>query len=621
MQAFAMFAMGQTMPAGPTTTVTQPEAVETPPTAVPELVPEAATIIPEETTSAQDTVPVITTKPEDDAVPAVPVPTLAEIREVETDLAAGLNLLAVSEPRLDSDSTRETPVLKDGEEGGALDSEDAQETVDAGLNMIVDLTEDKETLDLATAVSEQGDSPRPSGRESEEEGRRAMAKKRKGKQIASSSTEKARGISTDSPLPPPAKVPYAAEPESPARSSDSEEDQEADVLNFEPTEIWITKELLDDMRKFDDPKRAAIYKEKSAEGKGTTTGTVEKNPLPQEKDVPKKELKTLPPGLKYAYLEANETFPVIINSNLIKEQEDGYSGYFQIYVDPEDQEKTTFTCPFGTYAYRRMPFGLCNAPGTFQRCMMSIFSDLLEDCIEIFMDDFTVYGDSFDSCLASLDVVLKRYHAAIKYLLAKKESKPRLIPCGGHFGPRKTARKVLDSGFYWPILHKDAFEFCQNCERCQQTGGISRRDEMPQVPVIVCEIFDVWGMDFMGPFPSSYGNTYILVAVDYVSKWIEAKATTSCEAVEVAKFLRSNIFNRYGIPRAVISDQGTHFKNRTIEALMKKYGVHHRLSTPYHPQSNGQAEISNREIKAILEKTVNPSRKDWSKRLDDNTHG
>ncbi|KAL1559872.1 hypothetical protein AAHA92_10166 [Salvia divinorum] len=87
---------------------------------------------------------------------------------------------------------------------------------------------------------------------------------------------------------------------------------------------------------------------------------------------------------------------------------DGYSGYFQIYVDPEDQEKTTFTCPFGTYAYRRMPFGLCNAPGTFQHCMMSIFSDLLEDCIEIFMDDFTVYGDTFEKCLHNLDLVLER---------------------------------------------------------------------------------------------------------------------------------------------------------------------------------------------------------------------
>ena len=91
------------------------------------------------------------------------------------------------------------------------------------------------------------------------------------------------------------------------------------------------------------------------------------------------------------------------------------------------------------------------------------------------------------------------------------------LACGGHFGARKIARKVLDSGFYWPTLNKDACEFCQNCIRCQQTGGISARDEMPQIPIIVCEIFDVWGIDFMDPFPSSHWNTYILVAVDYVS--------------------------------------------------------------------------------------------------------
>jgi hypothetical protein len=78
---------------------------------------------------------------------------------------------------------------------------------------------------------------------------------------------------------------------------------------------------------------------------------------------------------------------------------DGYSGYYQIVINPEDQEKTTFTCLFGTYAYRRMPFGLCNAPATFQRCLMSIFSNYVERIIEVFMDDFTVYGDSFDKCL------------------------------------------------------------------------------------------------------------------------------------------------------------------------------------------------------------------------------
>ena len=87
---------------------------------------------------------------------------------------------------------------------------------------------------------------------------------------------------------------------------------------------------------------------------------------------------------------------------------DGYSGYNQIAIAPEDQEKTTFTCPFGTYAYRRMPFGLCNAPATFQRCMTSIFSDMVEDIIEIFMDDFSVFGASFNLCLKNLSLILQR---------------------------------------------------------------------------------------------------------------------------------------------------------------------------------------------------------------------
>ncbi|XP_031393924.1 uncharacterized protein LOC116205448 [Punica granatum] len=124
-------------------------------------------------------------------------------------------------------------------------------------------------------------------------------------------------------------------------------------------------------------------------------------------------------------------------------------------------------------------------------------------------------------------------------------------------------------------------------------------------------------MDFMGPFPSSFGFNYILLAVDYVSKWVEAKATRTNDAKVVVGFLKSNIFSRFEIPRAIISDEGTHFCNRSVEALMKKYGVHHRVATTYHPQSNGQAEVSNREVKSILEKTVNPSRKDWSLRLDD----
>ena len=87
---------------------------------------------------------------------------------------------------------------------------------------------------------------------------------------------------------------------------------------------------------------------------------------------------------------------------------DGYSGYNQIAIAPEDQEKTTFTCPYGTFAYRRMSFGLCNAPATFQRCMMAIFSDLVEEIMDVFMDDFSVYGSSFEGCLENLEQVLIR---------------------------------------------------------------------------------------------------------------------------------------------------------------------------------------------------------------------
>ncbi|KAM2585835.1 hypothetical protein TB2_046649 [Malus domestica] len=189
--------------------------------------------------------------------------------------------------------------------------------------------------------------------------------------------------------------------------------------------------------------------------------------------------------------------------------------------------------------------------------------------------------------------------------------------CGGHFGTQRTARKVLECGFYWPTIFKDARTFCIACDRCQRTGNIGPKDQMPQSPIFNVEIFDVWGIDFMGPFPSSHGFVYILLAIDYVSKWVEARATRTNDSKVVADFVKTNIFARFGMPRLLISDGGSHFCNRTIEALLKKYGVMHKVATPYHPQTSGQAEVSNREIKQILEKTVGPNRKDWSLRLND----
>ncbi|XP_062006012.1 uncharacterized protein LOC133723212 [Rosa rugosa] len=433
---------------------------------------------------------------------------------------------------------------------------------------------------------------------------------------------------------------------------------------------------------------------------------------------------------------------------------DGYSGYNQIWIAQEDQEKTTFTCPFGTFAYRRMPFGLCNTPvgavlgqrndkrphAIYYASRTLNDAQLNYSTTEKEFSAVVFALEKFRSYLLGTKVTIFSDHAALKYLLSKKEAKPRLIRwilllqefdveikdkkgsenvvadhlnciihdqdalplvetfpdeqlfgiqvsspwyadivnflvtnkiprhlsshlhaklrktarqyvwddpylwkicndgiirrcvdesefkdilsfchaknCGGHFGSKKTALKVLESGFFWPSLFKDAHAFCMTCDRCQRTGNLGSRNQMPLTNILIVEIFYVWGIDFMGPFPSSYGFLYILLAVDYVSKWVEAKATRTNDSQVVSEFIKTNIFARFGMPRAIISDGGTYFCNKTIATLFKKYNVTHRVSTPYHPQTSGQAEVSNRQIKKILEKTVSTNRKDWSKRLE-----
>nr|GEY57478.1 DNA-directed DNA polymerase [Tanacetum cinerariifolium] len=223
--------------------------------------------------------------------------------------------------------------------------------------------------------------------------------------------------------------------------------------------------------------------------------------------------------------------------------------------------------------------------------------------------------EKFRSYIIMNKSIMYMDHFALKYLFTKKDSKARLLrwvlllqeftfkeaidtlkachygPIGRHHGPKYTAKKVFDYEFYWPTIYRDAQDLVKSCDVCQRQGKISQRDEMPQNSIQVCEIFEVWGIDFMGPFPSSRGNKYILVAVDYLSKWVEAKALPTNDARVVCKFLKS-LFAKFGTLRAMIT-------------------------TAYHPQTSGQVEVSNCGLKRILERTVGENRASWSDKLDD----
>jgi len=189
-------------------------------------------------------------------------------------------------------------------------------------------------------------------------------------------------------------------------------------------------------------------------------------------------------------------------------------------------------------------------------------------------------------------------------------------PCGGHFAAKRTAFKILHVGYHWPTLHQDVRRYIIQCDRCQRMGKPTPRDEMPLQPQVTLEPFEKWGMDFVGPInPPSRQRSYIIVCTDYLTKWAETKAIKAATEEKVAEFLRENIFYKFGYPRELVTDQGSQFTSNLIEDLLAHHKIKHRTSTPYHPQANGQVEVTNRALEGILTKVVSSSRKDWADRL------
>ncbi|GJV13302.1 reverse transcriptase domain-containing protein [Tanacetum coccineum] len=383
---------------------------------------------------------------------------------------------------------------------------------------------------------------------------------------------------------------------------------------------------------------------------------------------------------------------------------DGFSGYFQIPIDPQDQEKTTFTCPYGTFAYRSMPFGFCNAPGTFQRytmvqwCEDTNLVQNWEKC-HFMVKEGVVPGhkiskNGLEVDRAKVDVIAKLPppttvkgvrsflgHADLPFELMCDASDYAVGAVLGqrkdkYFRPIHYASKTLsDAQTNYTVTEKELLVVEFTIEIRDKKGAenlaadhLSRLENPYQGDRVGKEISDnfpheslnmislnpdnkpPWfadianyliirrcvdgqeAMDILqachnGPTGGHHGPNYTAKKVrqgkisqrDEMPQnpiQVEAKALPTNDARVVVKFLKQ-LFSRFGTPRAIISDQGTHFCNDQFSKVLQKYGVTHRLSTSYHPQTSGQVEISNRGLKRILERTVGEHRARRADKLDD----
>nr|GFA12797.1 retrovirus-related Pol polyprotein from transposon 17.6 [Tanacetum cinerariifolium] len=220
--------------------------------------------------------------------------------------------------------------------------------------------------------------------------------------------------------------------------------------------------------------------------------------------------------------------------------------------------------------------------------------------------------EKFRSYLILNKSIVYTDHSALKYLFAKKDSKARLLRW--ILLPQEFKFKVIDTKRAENLAANHLSRLENPHQNVLDPKEIN--ETFPLETLNMVSFRGAQGIDFMGRFPSLRGNTYILVAIDYFSKWVEAKALPTSDARVVCKFFKS-LFARFGTPRAIISDRGTHFCNDQFIKVMLKYGVTHCLATVYHPQTSGQVEVSNRGLKRILERTVGKNRASWSDKLDD----
>ncbi|GJW15876.1 reverse transcriptase domain-containing protein [Tanacetum coccineum] len=273
---------------------------------------------------------------------------------------------------------------------------------------------------------------------------------------------------------------------------------------------------------------------------------------------------------------------------------DAYKGYHQIKMAKEDEEKTAFITSQGIFCYSKMPFGLKNAGSTYQRLVDKAFKSRLGRQLR----------GPWLRAIGPLQQnnVLREIHGSGFVQAA--------------FGPRSVVSKVIQTGYYWPTMHKDARNLIRECNDCQIHRPVLRNPQQNLTPITSPWLFYKWGIDIAGPFSEGPGKVkFLIVAIDYFTKWIEAKAVATITGNQVKKFVWDNIVCRFGLPGEIISDNGKQFRDNPFKDWCEKLCIRQCFASVKHPQANGLVERANRSLGEGIKARLDEKSKDWIEEL------
>jgi hypothetical protein len=188
--------------------------------------------------------------------------------------------------------------------------------------------------------------------------------------------------------------------------------------------------------------------------------------------------------------------------------------------------------------------------------------------------------------------------------------------CGGHLSGMATTQKILHADYFWPSIFKDCIEAVKKFPPCQVFNKKAHTHPTRLHPIISISPFTKWGIDFIQCKPTSVGgHGYIIIVIDYFTKWAEAMPTFLNDGHTIALFVFNHIITRFGVPCAILTDQGSHFKNQMMSELHSKLGFHHENSSPYYPQANGQVDTINKVLKTMIQCMVGANKTSWQLQL------